>query len=1022
MEQQNRVTLLSEAEISDLYARPSFNASERKLYFNLTQQDHETLNKYKGTKSKCYFILQLGYFAAGRSFYDFNFEEVRSDLVYVMRTYFKGHSSSPSGIVARNTCMQQRSDILELIGYQAFSNSLLPEIEEHLSELLCYLPKGEDTLRALLGYFENKKIVIPTYRTLQDLFTRCFKKESARLSTIISSIPSHIQGQLETIIKNDGGISQLSVAKTDQRDFQYTAIKQEVAKAHSLSALYQFAEAFIPELKVSKNAIRYYATLTEQYSASRLRRLDKKQQHLHLICFVYHRYQEFMDNLICSFMVRMKQTITKSTEYAEEQASQHNSAIIAELHKVADFLKWFSSDQQDPEMRYREFSQKAFSILPKSQFPIIADFMEGVSFDNDAARWAFLARSSRMLSLYFRPILLTVNFSFHKEGAEIMVLINVLKKYYSKNRNPAELKRLLSTMDTSISQKILPYLKAKPEDTEIDPHRFEFYVYKKLFHQLDRGRLFCNESVSYCSLKHDLVPDAILENIEEIAKKFGYLKIPIYCDSRLDEALLKLDAAWKRTNQNIASGKNKGIKIETTEHGTTWNLLYDTDEKPDGNSFFSGLEQAEIGDIFKFVADKTGLWPAFTHIKSRYKKQETVDHLALLACILSDAFGFGIQKMATMSDINFNLLRSTGENFIRPETLKAANDILSNFVCKLPIFKVWNIREDLILGDADGQKFATTKHTIQSRYSQKYFGSVKGLSVLTLTANHSAVNAKVIAPSEHESHHLYDLIYNNTSEIDLKMITGDNHSVNQLNFVALDSINVEFVPSIKNIKAEAEKLYSSSGAETHEGLITPIGNIKPSLIKSQKKDILRVLLSLLLQENTQSVIIRKLSSHKRYSRLRAALWEYNKIFKSTHVLNLINDMPLRKSLRRARNRTESYHQLQGLFRKVYNGAFKGQKIMDNLVCSESSRLLANIIMTYNAIILNTFYENLCVRHREEKAKKMVAKISPIAWGHLSFTGKYLFKNSRKDVDIDGLVIQLEKQFKSNAPCNLNLPR
>ena len=84
--------------------------------------------------------------------------------------------------------------------------------------------------------------------------------------------------------------------------------------------------------------------------------------------------------------------------------------------------------------------------------------------------------------------------------------------------------------------------------------------------------------------------------------------------------------------------------------------------------------------------------------------------------------------------------------------------------------------------------------------------------------------------------------------------------------------------------------------------------------------------------------------------------------------------------------------------------------MDNLVCSESSRLLANIIMTYNAIILNTFYENLCARYGEEKAKRIVSKISPIAWGHLSFTGKYLFKSSRNDVDIDGLVIQLKSKW------------
>ena len=36
---KNRLQLLSEAEIEELYARPDFNAAERELYFTMTQQE-----------------------------------------------------------------------------------------------------------------------------------------------------------------------------------------------------------------------------------------------------------------------------------------------------------------------------------------------------------------------------------------------------------------------------------------------------------------------------------------------------------------------------------------------------------------------------------------------------------------------------------------------------------------------------------------------------------------------------------------------------------------------------------------------------------------------------------------------------------------------------------------------------------------------------------------------------------------------------------------------------------------------
>ncbi|HAT9303212.1 TPA: Tn3 family transposase, partial [Legionella pneumophila subsp. pneumophila] len=106
--------------------------------------------------------------------------------------------------------------------------------------------------------------------------------------------------------------------------------------------------------------------------------------------------------------------------------------------------------------------------------------------------------------------------------------------------------------------------------------------------------------------------------------------------------------------------------------------------------------------------------------------------------------------------------------------------------------------------------------------------------------------------------------------------------------------------------------FSIKSIDNYTGIIRPSGVIDKSLIKAEERGILRVLLSLLLQENTQSIIVKKINSSARYGRLKKALFEYNKILKSTHVLNLIDNMALRKAIRAARNRTEAYHQLQGL--------------------------------------------------------------------------------------------------------------
>jgi TnpA family transposase len=546
------------------------------------------------------------------------------------------------------------------------------------------------------------------------------------------------------------------------------------------------------------------------------------------------------------------------------------------------------------------------------------------------------------------------------------------------------------------------YLKRESSDTHLDPYLFEFFVYQKIDHEIDRGRLYCNNSVSYCDIDTDLVDDALVDDVEKIAAEFGYPKIPIYCDQRLDEALQELNGAWSRTTYNIRENNNPGFNIRETKTGQQhWSLLYDS------------VEKLDIASIVMFIGDRIGMWGAFTHMKDRYTKRKKPLPLAINACLLSEAFGFGTLKMADMSDLEISQLRAMREDFVRVDTLCAANDIVSNHIQALPIFKQWNLMDEKVLADADGQKHSTTDSTIQSRYSRKYLGRGRGISLYTLLANYVAVNAKNIGLNEYEGHSLYDMIYNNKTDIDIHMVTGDNHSLNKLNFVTLDSIDVDYVPSIKNVRDAADDIYAATPLDYDTDLLKPKGVINVDRIRSQRRGIMRVLLSLIMQENTQSNIIRKLNSHARYARLKAALFEYNTLFKSIHVLNLIDDMQLRKAIRSARNRTEAYHQLQSNIRKTYNGIFQGKRIVENRVSAHAARLIANCIVAYNSMILNAVYQRMLANGASQAVIDEFTRISPIAWTHTLFTGRYNFKKSSGKINVDAMARILEDHVKQH---------
>ncbi len=362
MHNLNRLYLLPDAEIADLYARPIFNKNEQLLYFEMNKLELDALNQFGVLKTKVYFILQLAYFKAKNQFFTFEFEDVRTDVDYVISTFFKNSCQILQGNINRKIIKQQKQLIMSLFNYQNWSSAKVMLIENHACELLRYYPKVHDAFRQLLAYLDNQGIVIPTYRNLQDLLTNAIAKEEKRLERIINLIPQDKQEQLSALIAKKDGITQLNTIRSDQKNFTYTQTRAEVSKALEIVKLYEFAKSFLPTLLLSKNAIRYYADLTDQYPASRLRRLSKTQQWLKIICFVYYRYQQIMDNLITSFMYHIRKITSDGEAYVEKKMGEYNAGLTVD-------------------------------------FPILAKVLGGNTFDKKAAIRDFYLKSARFCAL-----------------------------------------------------------------------------------------------------------------------------------------------------------------------------------------------------------------------------------------------------------------------------------------------------------------------------------------------------------------------------------------------------------------------------------------------------------------------------------------------------------------------------------------------------------------------------------------------------------------------------------------------
>ncbi|EDV5024043.1 transposase [Salmonella enterica subsp. enterica serovar Ball] len=100
---------------------------------------------------------------------------------------------------------------------------------------------------------------------------------------------------------------------------------------------------------------------------------------------------------------------------------------------------------------------------------------------------------------------------------------------------------------------------------------------------------------------------------------------------------------------------------------------------------------------------------------------------------------------ADQKDFQYTAVRMEVDKALRIEDLYQFS---RDFQPSLALSNNGIIMDDKVLTGADGQKFATTDSTIQSRYSRKYLGKGHGISLYTLLANYVAVNAKNISLNE----------------------------------------------------------------------------------------------------------------------------------------------------------------------------------------------------------------------------------------------------------------------------------
>ncbi|CAL7961893.1 hypothetical protein MIDIC_340010 [Alphaproteobacteria bacterium] len=77
-------------------------------------------------------------------------------------------------------------------------------------------------------------------------------------------------------------------------------------KHKTLEELYSLSQRVISKLEISKQNIKYYGDLAIYYNARDLSKLRYNQTYLHVLCYIFIKYQAINDNLVGAFRYNIK--------------------------------------------------------------------------------------------------------------------------------------------------------------------------------------------------------------------------------------------------------------------------------------------------------------------------------------------------------------------------------------------------------------------------------------------------------------------------------------------------------------------------------------------------------------------------------------------------------------------------------------------------------------------------------------------------------------------------------------------
>ena len=506
------LTILTEPEVKSLYDKPFFDAPEwRADYFSLPPEATDILETLT-ISSAVYFILQWAYFRSSHRFYEINFPDARADVKYILKTFFYNMPINKLQTPSRKTFIKIKNHILSLFRYKQIDKKKREVLIKHARKLAAQHNKPNIIFKKLFHYIEHQRWVLPAYSVMQDIIGQAMNQEISRLTNKINRLmPKKIKLRIDALLATEENLYGITELKKDIKNFSNIEIRKEINKRDKLNDTYAFSKKLIPQLKISRGNISYYASLAEYYTPYKLKRMPRNLAHLYFVCYTYHRVQKLNDNLVLSFIYRVSKFYEEAVDYGRTQFLLSQKDFTYDREKIGIILSYFG-ERSFQQYKFNTVAKKAYKLIPKPLLIEVSNHFKGETKKETEFRWDYFEKNHRSMTLGIKPLFMALEFGCDEPDNSVIKAAGILKGLF-KSKQP------LSQCDTSMLPRLAAPRKLKSyfkEKTPKSAYKNAFLVYYRLMKYLTNNKAYFNDSLAFKNFDEDI---KITANWDERSQK-----------------------------------------------------------------------------------------------------------------------------------------------------------------------------------------------------------------------------------------------------------------------------------------------------------------------------------------------------------------------------------------------------------------------------------------------------------------------------------------------------------------------